>query len=248
MQSLFFLKVQLQPLQRGWRQGCPRRTGGCSDVSSLLYPCISIHCHRMYHTMCPLLTSCSHTAEMTGSCPPCPTRYRSARWPGCVRSSSRRQRCLFTVTKGGVVLSRSVPGRPCRGTCSTATATWTTCRACASSTSCTRRWSRRWRRCSSTTCRGSRCSSWRRRWTCCASAAPRSCSPTSLPSTSRRTTSPSFLRCVFCYIAECRMLVNYAEKHLMRCCYSDVGVNPPNYRTPTKQQYVLCLRLQTGNE
>lgn len=89
---------------------------------------------------------------------------------------------------------RSARGRPCRGTCSTATATWITCRACASSTSCTLRSSKRWRRCSSTTCPGLRCSSWRRRWTCCASAAPRSCSLTSLPSTSRRTTSQLFLR------------------------------------------------------
>ncbi len=84
--------------------------------------------------------------------------------------------------------------QPCSATSSTATATWTTCRVCASSTSYTRRWSRRWRRCSSTTCRGSRCSSWRRLWMCCASVAPRSCSPTSLPSTSKRTTSPSFSR------------------------------------------------------
>ncbi len=84
--------------------------------------------------------------------------------------------------------------QPCSATSSTATATWTTCRVCASSTSYTRRWSRRWRRCSSTTCRGSRCSSWRRPWMCCASVAPRSCSPTSLPSTSKRTTSPSFSR------------------------------------------------------
>lgn len=90
--------------------------------------------------------------------------------------------------------SCSVRGLPCRGTCSTATATWTTCRACGLSTSCTPRWSRRWRRCSSTTCPGSRCSSWRRPWTCSASAAPRSCSPMYLLSTSRRTTSLLYLR------------------------------------------------------
>lgn len=88
----------------------------------------------------------------------------------------------------------SAPEPPCRGTCSTATATWTTCRASALSTSCMLRSSRRWRRCSSTTCPGSKCSSWRRPWTCCANAAPHSCSLTSLPSTSRRTTSQLFLR------------------------------------------------------
>ena len=64
--------------------------------------------------------------------------------------------------------------------------------------SCTRQCAARWRRCSNTTCPGSRCSSWRRRWTSCVCVARHSCTPTSLPSTSSRTTSPSSLRSVVC--------------------------------------------------
>ena len=82
----------------------------------------------------------------------------------------------------------------CRDTCSTATDTWTTSSHSSSRTSCTPWWRRRWTRCSSTTCPGSRFSSSGRAWTSSASAGGLSCTLMSLLTTWRRTTNQTYSR------------------------------------------------------
>ena len=74
--------------------------------------------------------------------------------------------------------------------------TWTTCSRWSLSQSCTLWWRTRWRRCSSTTCHGSRSSSSRSPWTSSASAGERWCTPMSSPTILGRTTSLPSLKII----------------------------------------------------